>query len=123
MATMDTFSTETELGRLREMRKFGGAAMTTGLADTVILDFLPDYPELAEAIERAHEAFLVLKTSHAEFLALDEDEQINQAHAGLTNFYAADAVNPYVALSAAGPWIVSLKGAVIYDCGGYGSRP
>ena len=117
---MDTSSTETELGRLREMREFGGAAMTTGLADTVILDFLPDYPELADAIRRAYEAFLELKTSHADYLALDEGEQINQAHAGLTNFYAADAVNPYVALSAAGPWIVSLKGAVIYDCGGYG---
>ena len=38
----------------------------------------------------------------------------------MTNFYGDDAVNPYVAASAAGPWVISLKGAVIYDCGGYG---
>jgi acetylornithine/succinyldiaminopimelate/putrescine aminotransferase len=29
-------------------------------------------------------------------------------------------VNPYVALAARGPWIVTLKGAVIHDSGGYG---
>ena len=29
-------------------------------------------------------------------------------------------VNPYLAISALGPWIVTLKGAVVYDCGGYG---
>jgi len=117
---MDTSNTEMDLSCLREMREFGGAAMTTGLADEVILDFLPDHPELADAINCAYQAFLELKTSHADYLALDEGEQIHQAHAGLTNFYAEDAVNPYVALSAAGPWIISLKGAVIYDCGGYG---
>jgi len=117
---MDTSNTEMDLDRLREMRQFGGPAMTTGLDDKVILDFLPDAPELADAIKRAYEDFLELKKSHADYLALDESEQINQAHAGLTNFYAEDAVNPYVALSAAGPWIISVKGAVIYDCGGYG---
>lgn len=109
-----------DLSCLREMREFGGPAMTTGLADKVILDFIPEHPELADAIKRAYEEFLKLKTSHPDYLALDESEQINQAHAGLTNFYAEDAVNPYVALSAAGPWIISVKGAVIYDCGGYG---
>jgi hypothetical protein len=40
--------------------------------------------------------------------------------AGFVNFYADDAANPYVALAARGPWIVTLKGAVIYDTGGYG---
>src|SRR5690606_8508677 len=29
-------------------------------------------------------------------------------------------VNPYVALTARGPWIVTLKGAVVHDSGGYG---
>jgi acetylornithine/succinyldiaminopimelate/putrescine aminotransferase len=29
-------------------------------------------------------------------------------------------VNPYVALAACGPWVVTLKGAVIHDSGGYG---
>jgi acetylornithine/succinyldiaminopimelate/putrescine aminotransferase len=39
---------------------------------------------------------------------------------GFINFYQQDAVNPYVALAARGPWIVTLKGAVLYDTGGYG---
>jgi acetylornithine/succinyldiaminopimelate/putrescine aminotransferase len=29
-------------------------------------------------------------------------------------------VNPYVALAARGPWVVTLKGAVLHDSGGYG---
>lgn len=94
--------------------------MTTGLADNVILDFLGEQRRLRVAIERAYARFIELKQSHADYLALDESEQISHAHAGLTNFYAQDAVNPYVAASAAGPWVISIKGAVIYDCGGYG---
>jgi acetylornithine/succinyldiaminopimelate/putrescine aminotransferase len=102
------------------MRNFGGAALTIGLADDVILDFLGEQRRLRVAIERAHARFIELKQSHGDYLKLDESEQIRHAHAGLTNFYAEDAVNPYVAASAAGPWVVSIKGAVIYDCGGYG---
>ena len=40
--------------------------------------------------------------------------------AGFVNFYAEDAVNPYVALAACGPWVITLNGAVLYDAGGYG---
>jgi acetylornithine/succinyldiaminopimelate/putrescine aminotransferase len=103
------------------MRGHGGTALTTGLADKVILDFLAaGYQKLAVAIELAYARFLELKKSHPDFLALSEQEQIREAHNGLTNFYAEDAVNPYVAVGAAGPWVISLKGAVVYDCGGYG---
>ena len=49
-----------------------------------------------------------------------ETEQIRRAQDGYTNFYDEDAVNPYVVAAGAGPWLVSLKGAVVYDCGGYG---
>jgi len=118
---VDSRSTESQFACLREMRDFGGTALTTGLSDNVIQDFLEDdYHELSVAIERAYARFLELQQSHADFLALDEADQIKQAQAGLTNFYAEDAVNPYVPAGAAGPWIISLKGAVIYDCGGYG---
>ena len=59
------------LTRLREMREYGGAALTTGLTDNVIQDFLDDgYRDLAIAIERGHERFLDLQQSHADFLAL-----------------------------------------------------
>lgn len=112
---------DSHLACLKEMRACGGAALTSGLADAVIQDFLEDgYQDLAVAIERGYARYQELKESHAEFVALNETDQINQAHGGLTNFYAEDAVNPYVAVSAAGPWLISLKGAVIYDCGGYG---
>ena len=36
------------------------------------------------------------------------------------NFYASATINPYVAISAQGPWIVTSHGAVIHDNGGYG---
>lgn len=118
---LDSRNTDSHLDSLREMRGFGGAALTRGLSETVIRDFLDSaYQELAVAIDRAYARFLEIKQSHVEFIALEESEQINRAHSGLTNFYAEDAVNPYVAVGAAGPWVVSLKGAVIYDCGGYG---
>ena len=112
---------DTYFARLREMRQFGGESITRGLSDKVIQDFIESgYDELPIAIERAYEHFQELQESHPDFLALGEAEQISEAHEGLTNFYAEDAVNPYVAVSAAGPWVISLKGAVIYDCGGYG---
>ena len=108
------------LNSLKEMRDFGGAAITRGLSDEIIVDFLRDSTDLAVAIERGYDAFLALTKSHADFLSLDESEQIRQSQGGLTNFYATESVSPYVAVAAAGPWIVTLKGAVVYDCGGYG---
>ncbi|MBT8107093.1 MAG: aminotransferase class III-fold pyridoxal phosphate-dependent enzyme [Gammaproteobacteria bacterium] len=102
------------------MRDHGGARETHGLADEIVLDFLAERADLAIAIERGYDAFLDLKESHADFLALDESEQIAHSQSSLTNFYRPDSVNPYVAVGAAGPWIVTSKGAVIYDCGGYG---
>jgi acetylornithine/succinyldiaminopimelate/putrescine aminotransferase len=109
------------LARLSEMREFGGDALTVGVSDEVIRDFVESgYEELAVAIERAYDCFQEMQVTHADFLALDEDSQVTEAHEGLTNFYAEDAVNPYVAAGASGPWIVTLKGAVVYDCGGYG---
>jgi len=112
--------TKSALVRLQEMRGHGGAIQTTGLRDDVIQAFLDERADLALAIERGYARFLELQESHADFLSLDEKEQVRQAHDGLTNFYAKDAVNPYVAVGGAGPWIVTLKGAVVYDVGGYG---
>ena len=118
---VDTSIIDSYLANLKEMREFGGEALTTGLSADVIRDFLENgYRELAVAIERGYANFHDYQKSHAEFLALDESDQIQHAHSGITNFYAKDAVNPYVAVSAAGPWVVTLKGAIIYDCGGYG---
>ncbi len=117
---VDLRGQDSALNYLKEMRNFGGEAVTTGLDDDVIADFLAERDDLAAAIDRGYAAFNDLKNSHADFVALSEREQIRQAQQGLTNFYPTDGVNPYVAVAAAGPWVVTLKGAVIYDCGGYG---
>jgi len=113
-------NTDIHFSQLSEMREFGGAAVCTGLSDDVIQDFLGDGTDLASAIQRAYDHFVMAKASHQEFLALDEESQVRRAQERYTNFYSQDAINPYVAAGGAGPWVVSLKGAVIYDCGGYG---
>jgi len=111
---------EKTLLKLREMRGLGGAALTTGLSEQTIASFIDIDPALTTAIDRAYELFLDLKSGEPDLLAADEAEQLRLVQDGFVNFYATDAINPYVALAAQGPWIVTLKGAVIYDCGGYG---
>ncbi len=108
------------LAKLKEMREFDGAVRTRGLPDAVIGDFLERDPALTEAIDEAYAAHLALRSCMSDFLHLDEAEQIRQAQADFVNFYSDDGVNPYVALAAHGPWLVTLKGAVVYDAGGYG---
>lgn len=108
------------LARLREMRKYGGTVQTTGLEAEVIARFLDSHGELGAAIQQGYAQFEELRKTRAELLALDEADQITAVQRGIINFYAVDAINPYVAAGAKGPWIVTLKGAVIYDCGGYG---
>src|SRR5690606_3533281 len=82
--------------------------------------FAASHPELGEAIEAAVAEYRRIAGDHADLLDMDEDAQIQAVQAGFVNFYPQDAVNPYVALAARGPWIVTLKGAVLYDTGGYG---
>ena len=106
--------------RLEEMRHYGGDAITVGINEKILADFINHDVNLKTAINDAYERFNILKTSHAEFLALSEKEQIKESQNSIVNFYATDMVNPYVAIGAMGPWVISLKGAVIYDCGGYG---
>ena len=97
-----------------------GQARTTGLTDAVVLDFAGRDPDLREAIAAAAVEYARIRAEFPELLDLDEDAQATEVQSGFVNFYAADAANPYVALAARGPWIVTLKGAVIYDTGGYG---
>ena len=108
------------LSKLKEMRDFGGAARTPGLADAEIERAGARHPELVEAIEAGYAAHLALRSTLCDVLRMDESEQIALVQADFVNFYPEDGVNPFVALSARGPWVVTLKGAVIYDAGGYG---
>lgn len=110
----------TILEKLHAMRSQGGSALTRGLCDETILSFAAGDGKLAEAIETAYTAFERLKDEMPEILAMDEHQQTRAVQEGFINFYADDAINPYVSLAASGPWLVTLKGAVLYECGGYG---
>ena len=105
---------------LNEMRNHGGPSRTTGLADDVILRFAENDSHLTGAAEDAHRLFSRLRDEEPQFLSLDEERQILEIQSDYVNFYAGDAINPFVALAGSGPWIVTLKGAVVHDSGGYG---
>ncbi|MFT3791697.1 MAG: aminotransferase class III-fold pyridoxal phosphate-dependent enzyme [Rudaea sp.] len=108
------------IAQLNELRGFGGAIRTRGLDDATVERFAREDRDLAVAIDAAHVLFTQLKNEMPDLLELDETGQLARVQADYVNFYPTDAINPYVALAARGPWIVTLKGAVIYDVGGYG---
>ena len=97
-----------------------GKGRTVGLDDATILAFAARDPQLGDAIEAAAAEYQRVRAEFPELLDQDEDGQRAAVQEGFVNFYSADNANPYVALTARGPWIVTLKGAVIYDTGGYG---
>jgi len=105
---------------LRELRNQGGQVRTQGLDDATVKRFAAQDADLAGAIADAHASLTQLKAAHPEVLGLDEDAQLHALQSGFVNFYPDDAVCPFVPLAARGAWIVTLKGAVLYDCGGYG---
>ena len=108
------------LAPLAPLRAHAGTRLTAGLSDDQILALVDGHPDLVAAIEAAAAEYARIKDSAANLLDLDESAQIAAMQDGFVNFYADDAVVPYIALAACGPWVVSLKGAVLYDAGGYG---
>ncbi len=106
--------------QLDPLRISGGKTTTVGLPDNTLVRFAESDPTLAEAIEAAVKEFELLRAEFPDFMAMDELDQVATIQSGIVNFYAHDAVNPYVSLAARGPWIVTTKGAVIHDNGGYG---
>ncbi len=106
--------------KLELLRQHGGEVRTHGLPDEVIKRFAAISPELNLAVD---EAVIRQRALLAEFPDLMELNEVAQAAAILEhfiNFYADDNVNPYVALAARGPWIITTRGAVVHDSGGYG---
>jgi acetylornithine/succinyldiaminopimelate/putrescine aminotransferase len=108
------------INQLRELRDFGGKPRTTGLDDASIERMAANDPLLGQAIAEAVARHHELRADLADFLKLDEAEQLTKVQAGFVNFYPDDAINPYLPAAARGPWIVTLKGAVVHDNGGYG---
>ncbi len=109
------------LNALVEIRSRTGNPWTTGLGDSIIADFLQSDPSLSRAIEEASANFQSLVNDMgADFLSMDERELVENLQSDYVNFYSAPTVNPYVAIAARGPWIVTSHGAVLHDNGGYG---
>lgn len=108
------------LEQLKKLRQGCGDVTTLGLSDEWISKFLQVDPRLKTAIEMAVK---FMEENHEELssvLALSEKQQIDVIQEGIVNFYDQDAVNPYIAVAAKGPWIVTSCGAVVHDSGGYG---
>jgi len=108
------------LEKLNAMRTHGGAVQTHGLDDETVLKFAQLDERLGAAVDAAYTDFLALLEEMPELMALPENELVAQVQDGFVNFYPVDAINPYVALAGSGPWIVSSRGAVLFECGGYG---
>ena len=109
------------LAILASIRKHVGAIDTPGLTDEEIIGFLNSDPLLGHAIQEAGVQFDSLKAEFGPTLeGSDEKDLILQLQDGFVNFYNPATVNPYIAIAARGPWIVTSHGAVIHDNGGYG---
>ncbi len=108
------------LNKLQTLRELGGKPMTKGLADDVISRFAGLDTRLEQAVDDALGVVECWQSAYPELIKADEADQRDALQAGFINFYADDAVNPYVALAARGPWIITAKGAVLHDSGGYG---
>ena len=108
------------LQKLEGIRRDSGIRITPGLNDPLITRFAALDPRLESAADDALRTYREMEREFPDMLQLDEREQVVRMHAEIINFYTDDAVNPYVTLAASGPWIITAKGAVIYDTGGYG---
>lgn len=105
------------IAMLEQMRAASGDVVTIGLPDDVISDFASRDHSLRLAIEEG----LSKQSEIAAFmLKQDETTLVSLLQEDFVNFYAPATVNPYVAISGRGPWIVTSHGAVIHDNGGYG---
>ena len=109
------------LTSLAEIRSRTGKAQTNGLKYSVISKFLETDPSLSRAIEEATENFQSLINDMGdELFSMKESDLVAYLQSDYVNFYSAATVNPYVAIAARGPWIITSHGAVLHDNGGYG---
>jgi acetylornithine/succinyldiaminopimelate/putrescine aminotransferase len=108
------------LDKLFELSAYGKSQHTPGLAHGIISSFLNEDARLQVAIDQAYHLHHQLRETEEAVLRLPEEEQVTHLQSGFVNFYNPMTVNPYVALAANGPWMVTTYGAVLYDTGGYG---
>ena len=121
---MDALPVESNmLEHLEEIRRLsnGSSAQTSGLSDEIIQQFCNHDHQLVQAIEEAAVIFAnLIEEVGLEYLTQDEDVLVSSVQSDYINFYSAATINPYVAIAARGPWVITSKGAVIHDNGSYG---
>ncbi|MEM7082461.1 MAG: aminotransferase class III-fold pyridoxal phosphate-dependent enzyme [Pseudomonadota bacterium] len=105
---------------LKIRARAAGKALTVGLPDSDVHAFMETDASLRAAVTEAYAAFERLLASEPTTFDQDETDQVQALQQGFTNFYADDAICPYVPLAAKGPWIITTMGAVVHDSGGYG---
>ena len=108
---------------LLEIRRLSddSTAQTQGLSDEVIERFCNLDPQLIRAIDEASTSFASLvEEVGLEYLTQDETTLVSSVQSEYINFYSAATINPYVAIAARGPWVITSKGAVLHDNGSYG---
>lgn len=93
----------TILDRLSALRAASGDPLTTGLSDDAITAFAARDPLLGTAVDEAVAAAARFDDEFPGLRLRPEAEQVRWLQERLVNFYADDAVNPYVALAARGP--------------------
>ncbi|MBJ03097.1 MAG: lysine 6-aminotransferase [Euryarchaeota archaeon] len=111
------------LESLRRIRGLVGQskANTPGLSDETIERFCEHDRNLVNAIEEATAQIdALIEEVGIDSLSKDESELITSLQSDYINFYSAATINPYVAIAARGPWVITSRGAVIHDNGGYG---
>jgi acetylornithine/succinyldiaminopimelate/putrescine aminotransferase len=112
---------EDALQALAEIRKFSGEMDTIGLSNDVIASFCEYDKSISEAIAEGLSNHRQLRQRLGDDVMMtSEPELVSLLQEDYVNFYAPATVNPYIALAARGPWIITSHGAVVHDNGGYG---
>ena len=112
---------ESKILKLNQIKEKSGHADTIGLSEEVIKTCLGSFDDLNDAIDEAHDTYQnLIEEFGEEIIKMDESKLIKSLQKDYVNFYSAPTVNPYVAIAAKGPWIITSHGAVLHDNGGYG---
>ena len=82
--------------KLQRLRTSGGTIRTHGLADGAIERFAAVDPRLEQAVDQALSVAECWRSAYPELWTADDAEQQALLQSAYVNFYADDAVNPYV---------------------------
>jgi acetylornithine/succinyldiaminopimelate/putrescine aminotransferase len=109
------------IGLLQDIRANSGDVETSGLNDAEIRQFISLDKNLGRAINEGHKYHLALRQEvGTSVLMQSESELVTSLQSGYVNFYNPATINPYIAIAARGPWVITAHGAVLHDNGGYG---